>query len=779
MGSYTAEALNPVRMHYSSGVEYGDGWHGYPGMYAGGSVTFTRNAVTDATVYFSGNISTTMYGGNTGNWYDYPITYKLFVGEVAQTQYSGTIFNYASSNYDYNTHSVSISGFFTLDNNVTDVTIVFYCNYGNVEGGCDSGTPSTTTFKLPAGELNYNPYTLPTIKSYDTITPIGTIDSSTWTATYSIEAGTGANIKEVGIDLIRNINGQDRVIQSHSFGTNTTRGTFTIKTAQYVTDGLDYNTRLYVYDDHNPQGLVQGSEWKLTRTYRTPIINTTTLSNTNFSGFGNVTLSWMTNARRWNLNPEELPFQTYIKFGTDNNWFLSTNSNPVGPNNSNETSLQTQTITKSIIDSHFSVDQRCQEVVNTNIQVRRNNPSSGVNADSNTIQISVQFAPKYKPNQINYWDYNSSSSNNRGNSINPGSICYLDEHPQIVIDWSIPNNIDRGVIDGYELYIYRDNSYTDKYKTFTVNVGDSNGLVTDLYGQKVVNIRTDLVRGQMNYVGVKAFYINPKGEKMYGPELQKQFILPVGKLCKPVISYPVNNSQWHNKNFRILFELPQDDDYDVLDEYIQNDTYEYKEIVVAINNVEYKYSGNPNIFSINKMGYKYKVCVNPSIISSFGDTDVYRITIKVQKNYFVNIWSETSNTVILNKLPVNRQNLQKDMLVLDTHYKYVQQSSIRLYNTYPINKLPVDNMDQNKGDIICAKHYQAIFDTILTIQNGVNNWARYDTGKDKCKFEQTIDKFSGTNKATTDIITAQDDERPTRKGRNYFNILIECMNKLY
>ena len=41
MGSYTAEALNPVRMHYSSGVEYGDGWHGYPGMYAGGSVTFT------------------------------------------------------------------------------------------------------------------------------------------------------------------------------------------------------------------------------------------------------------------------------------------------------------------------------------------------------------------------------------------------------------------------------------------------------------------------------------------------------------------------------------------------------------------------------------------------------------------------------------------------------------------------------------------------------------------------------------------------------------------
>ena len=200
----------------------------------------------------------------------------------------------------------------------------------------------------------------------------------------------------------------------------------------------------------------------------------------------------------------------------------------------------------------------------------------------------------------------------------------------------------------------------------------------------------------MNYLSVRAYYLNPKGEKMYGPILQQQFVLPIGKLKKPVISYPVNNSQWHNKNFRILFELPEDDDYDVLDSYINNDTYTYKEIIVTINNTEYKYSTNQNIFSINKMGYKYKVCVNPSIISSFINTNVYNITVKVQKNYFKDIWSETSNTTILNKLPVNRLNLQKDMLILADHYKYVQKASIRLYNTYPINKLPVDNIDQNK-----------------------------------------------------------------------------------
>ena len=96
------------------------------------------------------------------------------------------------------------------------------------------------------------------------------------------------------------------------------------------------------------------------------------------------------------------------------------------------------------------------------------------------------------------------------------------------------------------------------------------------------------------------------------------------------------------------------------------------------------------------MGYRYKVCVNPSIISSFIDTNVYNITVKVQKNYFKDIWSETSNTTVLNKLPINRLDLQKDMLILADHYKYVQKASIRLFNTYPINKLPTDNIDQNK-----------------------------------------------------------------------------------
>lgn len=722
-----------------------------------GTLTATYSGTT-MNVSFSGSQITTYVseGGypDTNN----RDTISIYVDNTLVTSTTAYMFN--------GTYSISLSGSLTVGLTTHTVTLRAQCGdyvscpYDYHDNPCIVGT------------LNMDsPYSAHTY-SINSITPtIGIYNSTTYTVNYTIRGGTNS-LSWVRLYIYDTSNNLLRTISCGTSTGSSLTQTFVASTG--CTDGTQYRVSIGFYDNQYTYETSKLSFY----TYRTPIINSVSLSSTSFSGFGNVTLNWATNTRRWSSNPTENAFQTYIRFGTDNTWFSATNHSPTSASTSNATSSQSQTITQSIINSHFSTTQRSNSSVSTTIQMRRTNPSSGVSANSSTVSITVQFAPKYAPNQINYWDYDSSNSYNRGSSITAGTTCYLDEHPQIVIDWSIPDSIDRGIIDGYELYIYTDSTYSTIYKTFTINVGDSS-LITDTYGQYVVDIRDDLIRGQMNYVGVRAFYNNPSNTKMYGPELQQEFILPIGKLAQPVISYPINDSQWHNNNFRILFELPEDDDYDVLDEYIQNDTYEYKEIVVTINNTEYKYSENPNIFSINKMGYKYKVCVNPSIISSFENVDTYTINVQVQKSYYQELWSELSDTVTLYNIAITRLDLQQDMLVLDTHYKYVQQGSIRLYNTYPINTLPSDNIDQNNGDIIYAKHYQAIFETILAIQDGVNEWARYDEGKEKCQFQQTIDKFSGTNVTTNDIITAIDDDRPTRQGRNYKNILIECMNKLY
>lgn len=135
----------------------------YHGMYASGNVTFTRYSEDDTEVYYSGTISTTMDSRGQGHYSD-PITAKMFRGGTLIDSWK--VGDYPPNSYDYNTKSISIGGqnsHFTLNDNTTEVTIVYYCNYGGVEGGCDTGTPECTTFRLPAGTLNYVQHKTPSI----------------------------------------------------------------------------------------------------------------------------------------------------------------------------------------------------------------------------------------------------------------------------------------------------------------------------------------------------------------------------------------------------------------------------------------------------------------------------------------------------------------------------------------------------------------------------------------------------------------------------------------
>lgn len=192
-------------------------------------------------------------------------------------------------------------------------------------------------------------------------------------------------------------------------------------------------------------------------------------------------MKWNTNARRWNTSPEEKQFLTYIKFATDNSWFASSNNNNTGPETSNTMTTQTQALSQSIINSHFTAAQRSNEYVNTAVYVRRQNPSSGINADSSACYILVQFYPKYSPSSMTY--YNSSNNS----VINNGSTLYIDEVPKVKVSWTYPSNVNRGVISGYKLRLYSDSSYSNLVKEYTINT-------TALSGSQEVNIKTECKR---------------------------------------------------------------------------------------------------------------------------------------------------------------------------------------------------------------------------------------------------------------------------------------------
>ena len=168
------------------------------GMYASGSVKFTRNSTSDKTVSFSGTIATTMSSTGQG-YYSDAITAELHIGSIgsaSHAKYSWTIYDYPANSDDHSKHEKNISGSFTLDNNTDDVYIVYFCNFHGERGGCDTGTPHTTVFKLPKNKLPYNPHKKPSVSvSGTTWTKYGS--SRTATVTYDLKGDTTAHTLKV------------------------------------------------------------------------------------------------------------------------------------------------------------------------------------------------------------------------------------------------------------------------------------------------------------------------------------------------------------------------------------------------------------------------------------------------------------------------------------------------------------------------------------------------------------------------------------------------------
>lgn len=628
----------------------------------------------------------------------------------------------------------------------------------------------------------------------------GTVADPYKTPTISISSSTkiSKHNENRSVWVNKNTSGDDKAttvkmfINSQSLSTNLGNGegnvNFTPSTYG-VSDGANY--KVYATRTHNSNTNLSAKSNELSLyTYRIPKIQSFSITPVNFSGTGNATLKWSTNGRRWSDSEGEANFKTYIKFATDNTWFESSNNNP-GQQTNNTLLEQTQALSKSILDSHITAKDRSKDSISTSIQVRRKNESSGVVADSSSIAVTIQFKPKYRPDTDTNLSHNPVSlifkrNDSTGNQISAGSTIYIDECKKIYVQWTYPSLADGGVVNGYNIKIYDNNNTL--VKTYTVGTSDKTANI-------IIPI-TDLKRGELNNIKITAYYNKPDGSgKLEGPSLDSKFILPLGKLNKPVIAYPINQTQWHNPNFRILFELPIDDDFDTYDTNIQNGGYRYKNIEVKINdtfifafanNTENMSSGAilcNEAFSTNTLKYKIRICINPSLVPNFPISSNYKIAVRVQKNYYKPIWSSWSDSDGKGAVNISQSSInwstQHGVYILDTHFNQMRNWSIRLYNVYPIKPLDSNNKTVAKGDKILRTQYSSIYNTILGIQSGVNTYAIYDEDRQNIKFNQVINDLSDPNPITQELVTGEADPRPNPEGRNYITILVQCMNKLY
>ena len=783
-------------------------WHelhtktaGYAGLTASGTLTVDRNSASDEYVRIKSGTAKCGFTSEGSPSYGFPVSIQVILGGTlhdtknkkdksnqyvtgGSTKLSRTSMGKPNCSYSFSDNPLNIK---CTDNNAK-IYVCFYCGQ---TGGCSLGYDGTSSghsepivvCTIDTSKITqYNPYTPFSDVTFSSISPvIGRFNDTTFTATYSVTGGT-KNLTSVKLRLFDMSN----VLRAeYSFGTgkgNNKTGTFIINAPANAT-GWHYKAEIQVKDGTT----TKTSGRRDVYTYMMPTMSDLTFSATNvssgttFSPQDNAKVTYTTNSRKWTFSGGENDFTTKCTInGTEVN---ASSQNP--KNNTNETSTtssSSENISNDILNSRFNANDRSVAKMTGTITMTRINTS----ASSNNYKASksLTFYVQYQPTRI---PTGGGVTKSDGTSVK-GTTIFVQDVPTIKVDWGYPSTSGAaGVVNGYKIGVFKDSACTQLVGSYYYQNGTS----------KELDTKTQLQRGIMNYVKITPYYYKPNqtgavtddskiilGTQSYTGQLVK----PLSKLDAPIIDYPINNTTWHNEKFRILVQSSNDDDIDTLvsQGVITNrDDYRYADIQIRVtkgtNSVTYSVIDNPSIFSktIANIKHKEKIAICPGILGlPSGTGNTYKVEVRYKKAYYnlteTEAWSKWAE-VNVSVEAINNLDLSRGQKILASHYMTPRTASVRLYNVYPIDAQGLkNNVAREVRDIIWYDDYKSIYNTILSIKNGVNNYCVYDNTD--VSFTLPINDLTD-NPPKQEYITAEKIST-SPNGRNYMNILIDYMNDL-
>lgn len=524
-------------------------------------------------------------------------------------------------------------------------------------------------------------------------------------------------------------------------------------------------------------------------------------------------------------------FKTYVKptvsditgtttFSPQNDISYTWTNNATAISNASETSEQKITIANSTIANKtdnntslklapsgtywvqniFDATARSVDVLSSKIVVALTNTSSGEVA-SKEKAFKVQYVPTQNISVV--------SIDNQGKTVS------VEDVPEIKIKFKYPSDVvASGLVSGFKLKIYADGSYSDakQVTALDLRINYSDYTNKDKVYEFAVKTETNLMRGVLNYASIVPYYVYPSNNIVVGGPTTKigKLVKPYKKMAKPVISYPVNNTTWHNKQFRVLLRLNKDNDYDSYATYTKlfggdniQSAYKYSDVEIKVNNIVYAFSGkytantaHSEIFSsdVNKANtnnHQKYIAINPSLISSFADANKFDIQVRVQRgNYYftdaemkdsnISTWSDWSDKITLNKSAIVEQALSRGLEIKASHYQTVHNWGLRLLECYPLKSKDSRDTDRARADFIRGSNkvpdqgeYLGVYNTLVNLRTGVNNYCVYD--RPAVKFNGNLPVFT----PQTEIITSAKEgtDKYGSTGRNYINLMTYYMNE--
>lgn len=445
---------------------------------------------------------------------------------------------------------------------------------------------------------------------------------------------------------------------------------------------------------------------------------------------------------------------------TLNNVEIST-STTSGTNYTNNITIISSQIMRAV-PYNSSYDTDGQEV---ELKVVKSHADDGsISSVTKTRKVKVRYTPIIAPAWPAAPETGYRLNNASGTIIKKNSVVEKDSNTKIYVYWTWPNDgkHQEGIVDGYRVIIRSGvNQSTVSEYDVSVPRGTRSGNLT-------VN-STSIKFGTNNVIEISAYYKHTDGSKHYGPALKDQFPSVVTKLQPPKLLYPTNGSEWINKNYRVLFTLPEDGDYNDYDKTIK-ENYEYGGVEIDINGVILSFSSNPTIFSLTKLFHMAKLAINPSLASNYPNRTQYTYKVRIKKKYgyegmdqtVADPWSDWSSSMVVNIVP-DVFSVVRGEYIMASHYNTLDTLTERINKAYPLfNKI---TKKVNVGDYIMADDFYLPYKDITGCFNAVNGWGEYDSSRNKVKFNKGIDLPEFTAIIGEYITALEDDE--DFPGRNY------------
>lgn len=766
MATYKANPINSNRGYYNKGTLIEPaiyGWHSQsPVMQASGSITFERKAKDDDKVYFEGTLATTVV--STGGFYKYPITAKMFVGNSLVDSYTIKENGVDAAS---GTKSVNIKGSFKLSNNTDDVTVHYYCNYNLNEGSCGSAHPSpdSVTFKLPAGTLEYLPYTKPTISISSDSTVITRYDGEAkikWSGSSNSRSNTYLDI-----------NGT-RVVEDS--GDNA--GEFSFKPSDYsVNQGSSYTVTVYRNGPYGNGTTVSASTTMYT--YTNPTLSNLTKTIQIINANQTETFNWVTNTPKWkNKN---------LETHTEKMTIAGNNITEVSDSATSDLSTVTlANIGRYVPFDSTQINGQTVDVILTKTHTNDSNvPSTQLKTTITVRRIPTEYILKNTTSFVYKLKMKNPSDPRNNTSLAEDAIVDREVSSYINVAFTYPSNKNTehyGIVNGYKIVVRSE----DGSITFQDDI-ETNSLSTnyDIPVEKIkYSLKNTLEITPYYKHSNKTFNITVDNKKYYGPTQTRRFPSVITRLGKPVINFPIEGTTWINRNYRILFQLPPDGDFDNYGTLVATD-YIYRDIEVEVKGGTttkvYSWKNNPEIFSLNKLSYQLKVAINPSLMTGYPAVNEYKIRIRVRKNYgypesySTESWSDWSLTRTVKVEFISHSVNEGDYIMADHHNK-VYRFIVRMKACYKDSQKPVKTKEVKKGDYILANPFDISYQDIVDVFDFVNSWETKsgDFVKNPVKFNNgnNLTSFNSTRgEYVTDLSY---DTKPT--GRNYMTILHEIAN---